>query len=284
MTEAAALAAAAGEGEGGSSGDEEEGEQQYSQYAAAAAAAAGGAKPAGAGSDGAGEGPGADDCGGGAAGAADRRPLVSAVDATAWKLEAERAAPRLAFAPPPGARDWRQHLDAAGARAAALAEGWPGARAALGRLAASVGSELERVALREAALGAAAAPRLGALAAARAALAVARDEAAAAADAAGARDAELHRLGAALEAAKIALEERSSSLSDASPLVRAKAAAAALRAELGAMEVCIGVVGHALAHLSMDDRQAMLRDAAARVIKAAAGSGGGRGTSARWRA
>lgn len=198
------------------------------------------------------------------------------MDPTAWKLEVERVAPRLhPAAAAADARDWRQHLDAAHAYAAALGGGWPAARAVLLRVASDAGGAAERLAAREAALNAQFAAALGEHAAARRALGEAQDEAAGCADGVGARDAELHRLGAALEEAKAALEERGSSLSDASPLVRIKAAIAALRGELGGMEVRIGVVAHALTQLSLSDKQAAARAAAALGGEGGRAGGGG---------
>jgi estrogen-related receptor beta like 1 len=84
------------------------------------------------------------------------------------------------------------------------------------------------------------------------------------------RNNELHRLGAALEEAKAQLDSRGSSLADASPLVRIKAAISSLKEELGAMEVRIGVVAHSLLCFSLRDKQAAMRD-----VAAAAAAGGG---------
>jgi len=205
--------------------------------------------------------------------AADRSILTSSIDPTAWKLEVERLAPKLRLTVPADARDWRQHLDTACAHASALTTGWTDAQAALQRLASDVGAALERLTAREAALNNQFEGALAGYAAAHAALAEAQEEAAARADGVSARDAELHRLGAALEEVKAALDARGSSLSDASPLVRVKAAITTLRRELGAMEVRIGVVGHTLLQLSQSDKQAVLRDVVAKTMGAAAAGG-----------
>jgi estrogen-related receptor beta like 1 len=78
------------------------------------------------------------------------------------------------------------------------------------------------------------------------------------------RNNELHRVTAALEDVKQQLESRGSNLSDASPLVRLKAALGSLREELKGMELRIGVVAHNLVSLSLQGKQAALTDAAAR--------------------
>ena len=78
------------------------------------------------------------------------------------------------------------------------------------------------------------------------------------------RNNELHRVAAALEDVKQQLENRGSNLTDASPLVRLKAAMASLRDELKGMELRIGVVAHNLMSLSLQDKQAALQDATKR--------------------
>lgn len=78
------------------------------------------------------------------------------------------------------------------------------------------------------------------------------------------RNNELHRLAAALEDVKQQLDNKGSNLSDASPLVRLKAAINSLKAELRQMELRIGVVSHNLTSLSLRDKQEALKDAAKR--------------------
>lgn len=57
---------------------------------------------------------------------------------------------------------------------------------------------------------------------------------------------ELGALNDALEDVKGALEDRGSSMTDTSPLIKIKAALSALRAEAKTMDLHIGVVGHAV--------------------------------------
>ncbi len=76
------------------------------------------------------------------------------------------------------------------------------------------------------------------------------------------RNNELHRLAAALEDVKQQLDNKGSNLSDASPLVRLKAAMSNWKTELRQMELRIGVVAHNLVALSLRDKQAALQDAA----------------------
>jgi estrogen-related receptor beta like 1 len=81
------------------------------------------------------------------------------------------------------------------------------------------------------------------------------------------RNNELHRVAAALEDVRQQLENRGSNLTDASPLVRIKAAMSSLREELKAMELRIGVVAHNLMSLSLQNKQSALQDAAKRRAK-----------------
>lgn len=78
------------------------------------------------------------------------------------------------------------------------------------------------------------------------------------------RNNELHRLAAALDDVKQQLNNKGTNLSDASPLVRLKAAMESLKTELRQMELRIGVVSHNLISLSLSNKQAALKDAARR--------------------
>lgn len=275
LTEQATAAAAAGEGE-------EEDEEDYGLFAAGMASGGGSAVPGAAGGGGGSVSSGADPgaaagavAGGGESGApADRQVLASSIDPTLWKLEVERVAPRLRLTLPADARDWRQHLEAAHGHADVLLAGWPDTKGALQRMAADVGGMLERLATREGTLNAQFADALSGYAAARRQLGEAQEDVAVRGDGVSAKDGELHRLSAALEEVKAALDERGSSLSDASPLVRIKAAISTLRSELGRMEVRIGVVNHTLMQQSLSDKQAVLRDVAARTADGKRGTRG----------
>ncbi|KAF8055398.1 IFT57 [Scenedesmus sp. PABB004] len=194
-----------------------------------------------------------------------RQVRVSTVDAVAWRLEVERVAPRLrAVAAAAGnARDWRAHLEAAHASADALAAAWPDARGALERVGGDVAASLDRVAARERQLNGQFDGLLAAYSGTRVELLEAQEEHNRCAEAISERNNELHRLAAALEEAKAALDVRGSNLADASPLVRLKAGMAALRGELQGMELRIGVVSHLLISLSLREKQAARRRAAA---------------------
>jgi estrogen-related receptor beta like 1 len=74
-------------------------------------------------------------------------------------------------------------------------------------------------------------------------------------------------VAAALEDVKQQLENLGSNLTDASPLVRLKAAMSSLREELKGMELRIGVVAHNLMSLSLQNKQSALQDAAKRRAK-----------------
>ena len=57
---------------------------------------------------------------------------------------------------------------------------------------------------------------------------------------------ELAALGEALEGVAAALQQRGASMTDTSPLVRVKAALTALRGESKALDLQLGVLGHAV--------------------------------------
>ncbi|KAF6265151.1 intra-flagellar transport protein 57-domain-containing protein [Scenedesmus sp. NREL 46B-D3] len=70
--------------------------------------------------------------------AAAKQLLASTVDPVQWRLEVERVGPRLRTNLPADQRDWRQHLEAAGASSTALGSAWPEAKAVLTKLGAEV--------------------------------------------------------------------------------------------------------------------------------------------------
>jgi hypothetical protein len=66
--------------------------------------------------------------------------------------------------------------------------------------------------------------------------------------------AELGAVGEAMEEVKAAMEERGSTMADASPLIRIKAALSTLRSEIKDLDVQLGVLGHAVMQQRLQER------------------------------
>eukprot|EP00879_Flechtneria_rotunda_P033015 GHRR01036530.1.p1 GENE.GHRR01036530.1~~GHRR01036530.1.p1 ORF type:complete len:417 (+),score=164.74 GHRR01036530.1:845-2095(+) len=217
-----------------------------------------------------------------AADTAAKAPLVSSVDPMQWKLEVERVAPKLRLVLAADMRDWRQHLEAAHSRSDMLTASWPDTKAQLNKLAGEVTASLEKVDGRDRQLNSQFEALLVQYQSARQQMTAAQEEYDRRTELISECNSDLHRVAAALEDVKQQLDSKGSNLSDASPLVRLKAAMNNLRSELRHMEVCIGVVAHNLMSLNLRDKQSALQDAASKQqrglrdmgIVAAAGRGG----------
>ncbi|KAK9834047.1 hypothetical protein WJX81_005567 [Elliptochloris bilobata] len=163
-------------------------------------------------------------------------------DAAAWQAEVQRGVERLRAALPETDGDWRQDVGVMQRHHAALAAAAAPAQAALARIADEAEASLAQVEAREAALTAqvsgpvqrarladARLARLhGDLADRRAALANTEDEAA--------------QLEQEAEEARGELEARGSGLTDATPVLRCRAAIERLQGDLKRLDVRTGVL------------------------------------------
>eukprot|EP00775_Hariotina_reticulata_P008504 gene8504-8686_t len=194
--------------------------------------------------------------------ASSKQVLTSTVDAMQWKLEVERVAPKLRIAAAADMQDWRRHLESAHGYVDALTTSWPDARAGLDKLATELSASLEKLNSREQQLHSQFAGLMMQYQDTRQQLITAQEDFNRRIELTSAGNNELHRLAAALEDAKQALDSKGSTLSDASPLIKLKAAIASLKTELRQMELRIGVVAHNLMGLSRKDKQMALQKAA----------------------
>jgi len=85
--------------------------------------------------------------------------------------------------------------------------------------------------------------------------------------------AELNTLSEALEELKGVMDDKGSSMTDTSPLIRVKAALAALRAESKALDLHIGVVGHAVMQSKVQHKVGAAASAATRAHRVYSGAG-----------
>lgn len=213
--------------------------------------------------------------------------LETAVDPVAWRAEVERVTPRLRPPVPLGGGgmlpggglggglgggrlsggtggrlggsalgEWRGHLESTLGAERTVGRLLPPATDSLRRLASELSELLATVAAREKSLNAAYAP----LVADRAAAADRQAELGAAVAAAQGRvtglTSELAGLTEALEEVTASTDERGSSMADASPLIRMKAALSALRTDIKDLGVQVGVLGHAAMQQRLAAREA----------------------------
>jgi estrogen-related receptor beta like 1 len=210
--------------------------------------------------------------GGSASGSADDEEeagiLEAQVDPVAWRAECERVAsklkdPTLAGAAGAGpsaglltvgkgggsaasAREWRAHQEQTQAAQALISRLLPDARGGLERLAGELSELAEAISAKERFVN-------------NAFKSLSAEQGKVAEEAArlqaefnltqkkvGDLTTDLANTNDILEDIKASLEERGSSMTDTSPLIRIKASLAALRAEVKAMDLQIGVLGHAV--------------------------------------
>lgn len=242
------------------------------------AGSAGGSGPGAGGAGAAGASTSAGAAGTGSSGGPRPGILEAAVDPAQWKLEVERAgakirAPALAAA----GREWRSHLEQTNAAEAAIARMLPDTQGSLDRLAASLSEALTGISGKERFLQAS----CKSLAAEYRATATALDEVngayTAASNRVGGMSSELNALGEALEELRTAMEEKGSSMTDTSPLIRVKAALSALRAEIKTFDLHLGVLGHAVMQSKVQHKVAA-RGGSAGGSGSGGGSGGGSGS------
>jgi hypothetical protein len=206
-------------------------------------------------------------------------PLQPTVDAVVWLAEVERVAPKLKLLAAAGATvgalgggggarvggsglsgakvfEWRAHLDATLAAEGAIAGAVPQCRDALGRLADDLAELLEFVLGRENYVNSSS---LRALSAENKAAADRRSELALQAAAVQERvqrlSTELTAVTEATEEARELADEKGATMTDTSPLIKVKAALSGLRAECKALDLQIGVLGHAVMQSRITHKQ-----------------------------
>jgi hypothetical protein len=208
-----------------------------------------------------------------------------AVDSVAWRAEVERAGARLrapqrlggGSSVPLGALgglrgsgggggsgaasgsmlslgEWRGHLEGTQASARTVAALAQPAFASLRALTEELVEGMGSVSAREAGLNTAYSAQVkeyGACAEAAAALSATANNAQSRVTG---LSAELAAVGEAAEEVKVAMEERGSTMADASPLIRIKAALSAMRSEIKDLDVQLGVLGHAVMQQRLEAR------------------------------
>jgi hypothetical protein len=217
--------------------------------------------------------------------------LESTVDPVAWRAELERVAPRLKQPALPGAAggasgpgggsssllgggavrgEWRAHLEQTRAAEGVIAKYLPFSRDGLERLGGDLADVLEAVSARERSVNAAlkhlaADYRGGSERQAQLQESVTRAQT----RVTGLSN-ELAAVSEALEDVKAQMEERGSSMTDTSPLIRIKAALSNLRGEIKTLDLQLGVCGHAVMQHRISHKMAGRNENGRSTVNAAA--------------
>ncbi|XP_049834684.1 intraflagellar transport protein 57 homolog isoform X1 [Schistocerca gregaria] len=186
--------------------------------------------------------------------------LVSDMDVEKWKLEVERVLPQLKVTIKPDASDWRSRLEQMRKHRTGMEDALTSAQTQLSRLHTDVEHTLDKVASRERYLNAQLEPLLvqyRALKDEHSRLSTSYREM-------SARVAErtkiLSQLSEELDAVKREMEERSSSMTDGTPLVNIKKAITKVKSEITSMDVRIGVLENSLLQARLRDKSQLQQD------------------------
>jgi len=189
--------------------------------------------------------------------------LASKVDPTAWKMEVERVAPKLRILLNADAKDWRSHLEEVQQHTKSISTVWPESRTVLEKLRGELDTSLDKLQTRERFLNDQFDRLMQQYRGARTSLGTVQGSYNARTEAISERNSELHRITEQLSEMKGVMDEHSTNIADATPVVRIKNAIKKLAEELHEIEVRIGVVSHTLLQLSVKNKRALQAQAAA---------------------
>lgn len=189
--------------------------------------------------------------------AEDKQMLQSKVDPTAWRLELERVAPRLRILLSADNKDWRSHLEEVQQHSKAISTAWPDSRVVLEKLSSELDASLDKLTSRERFLNEQFERLMAQYRAARVQLTVVQGTYNSRTEAISERNSELHRITEQLTEMKGIMDEHSTNIADATPVVRIRNAIRKLQEELHETEVRIGVVSHTLLQNSLKNKRAL---------------------------
>ncbi|GMH44778.1 hypothetical protein BSKO_12730 [Bryopsis sp. KO-2023] len=184
----------------------------------------------------------------------DRQMLTSQVDAELWRLEVERVSSKLRITVGADSRDWRHHLEQAHNHYKSVSNIWPEGQQQLKKVENDVNASLEKLETREKFLNDCYSTQASEHKTKRMQLQQIQEEYNSKSESVSKQNNELHRIQEQLEEIKQIMDERGSSISDTSPVVRIRGAIKKLSEEIREMEVLMGIVSHSLLQLSLKDR------------------------------
>lgn len=182
--------------------------------------------------------------------------MQSSVDPIAWRAEVERVAPRLK-GPAAGLGgvgtgglgakgEWRGHLDQTKTAEGTISKYLPASKDSLERLSGDLAELLEMVSIREKSINTSMKHLASDYQQSAEKQSELKQQLQSAQSRVTALSNELATVSEALDDIKGQMDERGSSMTDTSPLIRIKASLSSLRGEVKAMDLQLGVVGHAV--------------------------------------
>ncbi|XP_065159076.1 intraflagellar transport protein 57 homolog [Atheta coriaria] len=189
------------------------------------------------------------------------------VDEEAWKLELERVLPQLKVTISNNSRDWRAHLEQMKLYRGTIDNTLSGTKSSLEKIHKNISNTLEKVNNREKYLNRELEPTLETFRTQQDQLSKVKENYAAISGGVTERTRELEQLSVRLESLKHEMEERGSSMTDGTPLVKIKKAITQIKSEISQMDIRIGVLQCLLLQSKIQERK-LLEDDLGQSIQA----------------
>ncbi|ESO01572.1 hypothetical protein HELRODRAFT_192188 [Helobdella robusta] len=180
--------------------------------------------------------------------------MESNTDVAEWKMEVERVLPQLKITIRPDNKDWRVHFEQMQTFKSGMADSLKDVQQHLGRLTHDITKSLEKISNREKYLNGQLDGRLQEYRVKQDQLSEIKEQYKLAGAGVTERSRTLAEITDDLERIKQEMEERGSSMSDGTPLVRIKQAMTQIKEECLHMDVRIGVLQHILLRAKLKER------------------------------
>nr|CAG4641905.1 EOG090X0ADS [Eurycercus lamellatus] len=172
--------------------------------------------------------------------------LESNADVESWRTEVERVIPRLKLATKLDSRDWRSRLDMLFKYSVSVSNTMNSSRTLLEKMSIDIEKNMERVETREKYLNTQLSGLLNQYSKTQEQLKQVEDRYSKSSVGIEERNDKLNRLNDEIQMVKNELDERSSNMTDGTPLVNLKKNLVRIKGELAVMDVRIGVANHIL--------------------------------------
>ncbi|XP_069769404.1 intraflagellar transport protein 57 homolog [Narcine bancroftii] len=186
--------------------------------------------------------------------------LESTTDAAEWNLEVERVLPQLKVTIRTDNKDWRIHVDQMHQHKEGIEISLKETKSYLDKLQDDISRTLEKVNSREKYINNQLENLIQDFRAAQAQLSEAKDRYQRGSGGVTERTKLLSEISEELEKVKQDMEEKGSSMTDGTPLVKIKQALTKLKQEITQMDIQIGVVEHTLLQAKLKEKSNMTRD------------------------
>nr|CAG4643386.1 EOG090X0ADS [Ilyocryptus agilis] len=172
--------------------------------------------------------------------------MESNTDADVWKAEVERVIPRLKLALQPDSKDWRSRLEFLYKYSNSVSNTMNASRTMLERISNEIEKSMERVEMREKYLNGQLSGLLTKYSKTKEQLNQVEDKYTKSSVGIEERNGKLNQLNDEIQHVKNELDERTSNMTDGTPLVNLKKNLVRIKSELAVMDVRIGVASHIL--------------------------------------